>query len=177
MEIDIIIIAAIVVVLIVIALLLTRAVRKLKRLRSELERDRAAIEVLLKDRYDQMPRLIQTCRSFLGDDGRALRQVSGARKIYQKAATTSEKAAANCKISEALRILYAEAEGSPDLKGNATFTQLQSHLAEVEERITERSDLYSDDVQRFNTRLRRAPGSWLGRLGHVRALPPFDFHA
>ncbi|MGH9469217.1 MAG: LemA family protein [Terriglobia bacterium] len=166
-------IIVIVVVLVVIAVLVLRAARRLKRLRSELERDRAAVEALLKERYDQMPRLIQTCRSYLGDNQGALRQVSEARKNYQKASSLNEKTAADLLITDALRALYAEAEKSPDLKSNAAFAQLQSHLSEIEERIVERRELYGEEVDRYNRRLGRAPAKWIGRIGHVRPLPPF----
>lgn len=168
MEITAVVIIIFIVVLASIAAYLTHVARNLKRLQNNLEKDWAEIDKLLKQRSNELPRIIQTCRSYLPDEQEALKAVSEARSIYQKALTFQDKARADAVITQALHKLFAETKNSPQLESNNTFIQLQTNLMEIEETIAERRDLFNEDVQQFNARLRRIPGKWMSGRAHAK---------
>ncbi|MGH9325385.1 MAG: LemA family protein [Terriglobia bacterium] len=169
-----IVVIAIIVVLVSISVYLSRMARNLKRLQNNLDRDWIDIDKLLQQRSNQLPRIIQICRSYLPDEKAALKAVSEARSAYRKAATVQDKASADAGVTQALHQLFAEAKNSPPLESNNTFVQLQTDLMEIEETLAERRDLFNEDVQQFNSRLQRIPGKWMRGRAHVRPRPLFE---
>jgi LemA protein len=164
-------IVVIAVIIIVVLLYLSRSSKNLRLLKNELDRDWSDIEFLFKQRQDELPRLIQTSRSYMPGEKRTLDSVSAARALYQRATTAEQKAAANAVIGEALKDLFAVAGKHSDLQNDNTFAQLQTRIEEIDERISERCDLYSDGVNRFNIRLGRFPGSVVARFAGIEPRP------
>jgi LemA protein len=145
--------------------LLLRAGRTLRRASAQLDKDWSDIEVLVKQRNDHLPRLVQTCRAYMPADHPALKAVAETRSAYQKANSVGERAAADARIARSLQKLFSEAGQYDGLKNNHTFMQLHSRLVEIDETISERRDLFNEDVTRFNTRLAGFPGSLMkGKL-------------
>lgn len=166
----------IIAVLILIAILLViyfllRARRNLRRAASQLDKDWSDIEVFIKQRNDDLPRLLQTCRSYMPADHPALMAVSSARGASQKAGSIVEKSEANGKIVEALQTLFSAAGKSDGLKSNSIYLQLHTRLVELQEKIDDRCDLYNDDAARLNVRLARFPGSFFAGKGNLRPRP------
>jgi LemA protein len=164
----IIIVAVIVVVIILVSLYVIRSGKKLKRMRNELDKDWSDIEFLFKQRQDELPRLIQTSRSYMPEERQVLDSVSKARAEYQRAVTGEQKAVANAAISEKVKALFAAAGKHADLQNDNTFGQVQMRIFELEERIAERRDLYSMDVNRFNSRIARFPASLSARMAGLK---------
>ncbi len=173
MESVVIALAIIFAVILIGILLLIRSARGLKRANSELNKDWLNIETLLKQRNDELPRLIQTCRSYMPAEHEGFKLIPEARSACQRAASVEEKARADARLTHALQKLFSEAESYPDLKSNNTFAQLQSRLLEIEERIAERRELFNEDVRLFNARLHRPPGTWVRGMARVQPRPFF----
>jgi LemA protein len=158
-------------VVIVFLLYISRSTKRLRRLKNELDKDWSDIEFLFKQRQDELPRLIQTGRSYMPGEKRILDSVSAARALYQRATTAEQKVGANAAIGEALTNFFAVAGKHSDLQNNNTFVQVQTRIEEIDERISERCDLYNDGVKRFNTGLARFPGSVVARFAHLEPRP------
>ena len=165
------IVAVVVIIIIVVLLgiyLLLRSARNLRHAASQLDKDWSDIEIFLKQRNTELPRLIQTCRSYMPPDSRALQLVSEARNRYQKATSAGERAEAGASTAQAIQKLFSEAGNYDGLKNNITYVQIQNRLLELEERISERRDLFNEDVARFNTRLARFPGNLFAGKGTLK---------
>lgn len=173
MESVIIALAVIFVAILIGIILLIRSERGLKRANSELNKDWLNIETLLKQRNDELPRLLQTCRSYMPVEHESFRLILEARSTCQRATSVEEKARADARLAQALRKLFSEAESYPDLKSNNTFVQLQNRLLEIEERIAERREFFNEDVRLFNARLHRLPGKWVRGMARVQPRPFF----
>jgi LemA protein len=148
-----------------------RSTRRLRRMKNDLDKAWSDIEALFKQESDDLPRLIQTSRSYMPEEKPVLDSVSAARAAYQRAATSEQKAAANAAIRESLKHLFAAAEKHRDLQRNSTFAQLQTRISEIEERISDRCDLYDDEVNRFNARITHFPGNIPARFAGLRLRP------
>lgn len=174
LETILIVIAIVVAVVLLSVILLIRSAKKLRRMNSDLDKDWLEIDLLLKRRNDELPRLIQTCRSYMPADKEAFKLLSEARSSYQKAASIPAKAQADALMTEALRKLSSEAERFPELKSNHTFRQVCEQLLEIEERITERGELFNQDIKHFNDRLEGVPGKWVRGMAKARPRPVFE---
>src|SRR5947199_7303306 len=93
----------------------------LVRLRNENDRAWANIDVLLKQRHDEVPNLVETVKGYMQHERETLEAVTQARAASASAASIEQKAQADLMMTGALRGLFAVAENYPHLKGNYNF--------------------------------------------------------
>jgi LemA protein len=129
----------------------------LVRLRNENDRAWANIDVLLKQRHDEIPNLLETVKGYMQHEQQTLVAVTQARAASMNAASIGQKALADLKMASALRGLFAVAENYPQLKANENFLKLQNRISELEERIADRREFFNDDVNTYNTRIGQIP--------------------
>lgn len=129
----------------------------LVRLRNENDRAWANIDVLLKQRHDEIPNLVETVKGYMQHEQQTLVAVTQARAASMNAASIGQKALADFKVASALRGLFAVAENYPQLKANENFLKLQNRISELEERIADRREFFNDDVNTYNTRIGQIP--------------------
>jgi LemA protein len=136
----------------------------LVRLRNDIDKAWANIDVLLKQRHDELPKLIETCKGYMQYEQKTLQLVTETRAAVMRATSVSEKAQADSQLSGALKTLFAVAENYPDLKANANFLQLQKRISELEESIADRREFFNDDVNTYNIRIRQLPDVFIAGL-------------
>ncbi len=129
----------------------------LVRLRNENDRAWANIDVLLKQRHDEIPNLVETVKGYMQHEQQTLLAVTQARAASGNAGSIGQKAVADLQMASALRGLFAVAENYPQLKANANFLKLQNRISELEERIADRREFFNDDVNTYNTRIAQIP--------------------
>jgi LemA protein len=129
----------------------------LVRLRNENDRAWANIDVMLKQRHDEIPNLVETVKGYMQHEQQTLLAVTQARAASMSAASISQKAVADLQMAGALRGLFAVAENYPQLKANENFLKLQNRITELEERIADRREFFNDDVTTYNTRIGQIP--------------------
>jgi LemA protein len=129
----------------------------LVRLRNENDRAWANIDVMLKQRHDEIPNLVETVKGYMQHEQQTLLAVTQARAASMNASSISQKAVADLQMAGALRGLFAVAENYPQLKANENFLKLQNRITELEERIADRREFFNDDVTTYNTRIGQIP--------------------
>ncbi len=145
---------------------------ELVRLRNDNDRAWANIDVLLKQRHDEIPNLVEAVKGYMQHERQTLEAVTQARAASMSASTVGDKAQADLMMTGALRGLFAVAENYPQLKANENFLKLQNRISELEERIADRREFFNDDVNTYNTRMRQFPEIFLaGMMG----LKPREF--
>jgi LemA protein len=134
---------------------------ELVRLRNDNDRAWANIDVLLKQRHDEIPNLVETVKGYMQHEQQTLLAVTQARAASISAASIGQKAQAELMMTGALRGLFAVAENYPQLKANENFLKLQNRITELEERIADRREFFNDDVNTYNTRINQLPEVFL----------------
>ena len=129
----------------------------LVRLRNENDRAWANIDVLLKQRHDEIPNLVETVKGYMQHEQQTLLAVTQARSASMSASSIPQKAIAELQVTSALRGLFAVAENYPQLRANENFLKLQNRITELEERIADRREFFNDDVNTYNTRIGQIP--------------------
>ncbi len=137
------------------------------------------IDVLLKQRHDEIPKLVETCRQYMGYEQETLEKVMQARSAVASAQQAGDMAAlgqAEGQLRLGLGQLFAVAEAYPDLKTNETFQHLQSRISSLESAISDRREFYNESVNLYNIRLEQFPDLILARMFHFtpRELLEFD---
>ncbi len=141
---------------------------ELVRLRNENDRAWANIDVLLKQRHDEIPNLVSCVKGYMDHERQTLEAVALARTASIGAASIPQKAQADVRLTGALHTLFAVAERYPDLKANQNFLAVQKRISELEERIADRREFFNDDVATYNTRIAQLPEVFLARQMRLR---------
>ena len=126
-------------------------------LRNEIRRAWSNIDVLLKQRYDEIPRLVEVCKGYVKHEREVLELVAQARAYAFQARGIVAQAHAEERLSEAVRSVFAVVEKYPDLKANESFLKLQARITELENEIADRREMYNQCVTAFNTRRESFP--------------------
>jgi len=145
----------------------------LVRLRNENDRALANIDVLLKQRHDEIPNLVETVKGYMQHEQQTLLAVTQARAASMNAASINQKAVADLKLESALRGLFAVAENYPQLKANENFLKLQNRISELEECIADRREFFNDDVNTYNTRIGQIPDVFVASFMGLKPRPMF----
>jgi LemA protein len=160
------ILAGLTVMLVVVGLAIYAIIiyNELVRLQNDNDRAWANIDVLLKQRHEEIPNLVETVKGYMQHEQQTLLAVTEARAASLSAGSIGQKAQADLLITGALRGLFAVAENYPDLKANQNFLKLQNRISELEERIADRREFFNDDVNTYNTRIKQIPDLFLANI-------------
>ena len=135
-------------------------------LRQRVSQAFADIDVQLKQRHDLIPNLIETVKGYATHEKSTLDAVIKARNSAMAAQGPAAQASAENALTGALRGLIALGEAYPDLKANTNFQQLQTELADIENKIAAARRFFNNAVQEYNTGIQQFPASMVaGSLG------------
>jgi len=118
------------------------------------------IDVLLKQRHDELPKLVEVCKQYMGYEQETLERVMQARSRVAQAREGGDVAAlgtAETQLRLGLGNLFALAEAYPDLKANETFQHLQNRVTALENSIADRREYYNESVNLNNVRIEQFP--------------------
>jgi len=153
--------------LIVIVVYVISVFNGLVRLKNNIKKAFANIDVLLKQRIDELPKLIESVKGYMKHERGTLTELTKARTEFMNAKTIAEKAKADGIISGALKTLFAVAENYPNLKANENFIQLQGRISGIENELSDRREFYNDSVNTYNIRIQSIPDRFVaGMLGY-----------
>ncbi len=126
----------------------------------------ANIDVLLKQRHDELPKLVETCKQYMGYEQETLEKVMQARSAVSAAREKGDVSAlgpAETQLRMGLGNLFALAEAYPDLKANDSFQHLQGRISGLENAIADRREFYNESVNNNNVRIEQFPDVIIAR--------------
>jgi LemA protein len=116
--------------------------------------------VLLKQRHDELPKLVEVCKQYMGYEQETLQKVMEARSQVAQAregGNLPALGAAETQLRLGLGNLFALAEAYPDLKADTTFQHLQNRITALENSIADRREYYNESVNLNNVRIEQFP--------------------
>jgi LemA protein len=126
-------------------------------LRNNIDKAWANIDVLLKQRSDLIPNLVETVKGYKAYEKSVFEDITRLRTAMMSAEGPAAKAKASDAISASLKSIFAVAENYPDLKASENFLKLQEQLSSIENQIADRREFYNDSVLLYNTRIHSIP--------------------
>lgn len=136
------------------------------------------IDVLLKQRHDELPKLVETCKQYMKFEQETLEKVMQARADAQAARQAGDVkgvGAAETQMRLGLGNLFAVAEAYPELKANQSFQQLQARISGLENAIADRREFYNESVNINNVRIEQFPDLIVARLFKFGAFDLLEF--
>ena len=136
------------------------------------------IDVLLKQRHDELPKLVETCKQYMQYEQETLEKVMQARAAVFAAREKGDVGAVGAAESQ-LRLglgnLFAVAEAYPELKANETFQHLQARISGLEDSIADRREFYNESVNNNNVRIEQFPDLIIARMFNFKAAELLEF--
>ena len=153
----ILVVIAVIVVLVILYLIGTY--NSLVNLRNKVRDQWSQIDVVLKNRNDLIPNIVETVKGYAKHEKENLNEVIEARSKMASASTKEDEMKASGAVTEALGKLFALAESYPDLKANQNFIELQNSLNEIEEKIRFARQFYNDTVLTYQNKIEMFPSN------------------
>jgi len=138
----------------------------------------ANIDVLLKQRHDELPKLVEVCKQYKQFEQSTLQKVIEARSQVQSARERQDIPAlgqAEGMLRMGLGNIFAVAEAYPELKANEHFMQLQTRITSLENGIADRRELYNESVNINNVQIEVFPASIIANLFSFGEKPLLEF--
>ncbi|HEX8980422.1 MAG TPA: LemA family protein [Parasulfuritortus sp.] len=140
----------------------------------------ANIDVLLKQRHDELPKLVETCKQYKEFEQATLERVTEARNLVHQARERGDVQGlglAETALRTGLGQVFAVVEAYPDLKANQQFMQLLQRVSTLEDAIADRRELYNDSVNINNVRIEQFPDSIVAGMFSFRRAQLLRFDA
>ena len=137
------------------------------RLKNNVDQAWSNIDVLLKQRHDELPKLVDACRQYMQHERGVLEKVTQARAAVhsaREAGDVGSLGAAETELRAGLSRLFAVAENYPELRANENFQHLQDRISQLEAQIADRREFYNDIVNANNTRIEQFPDNVIATL-------------
>jgi len=139
------------------------------RLSRNIDKAWSNIDVLLKQRHDEIPKLVKVCEGYMKFESETLQKITAARTACMQAKTVGQSSKAEGELAGALKTLFAVAENYPDLKANQNFNQLQQRVSYLESQIADRREFYNDSVNNYNIRIHQIPDMFVAGMLQMKA--------
>jgi LemA protein len=138
----------------------------------------ANMDVALKQRHDELPKLVEVCKQYREFEQSTLQAVIEARSQVHNAREAQDVAGLS-RAESALRAgvgrLFAVAEAYPDLKTNQQYMQLQQRISGLESLISDRRELYNEAVNVNNVGIESFPEVIIARMFGFGSLALLEF--
>jgi LemA protein len=138
----------------------------------------ANLEVLLKQRHDELPKLVEVCKQYRQFEADTLQKVMEARSRVFGASTSQDMQAlgsAETALRGSVANLFAVAEAYPALKTNEQFMNLQARITSLENGIADRREFYNESVNINNVRIDTFPDVIVARMFDIPARQLLEF--
>ena len=149
-------------------------------LKNEAARSWSNIDILLKQRHDEIPKLVEVCKQYMQFERDTLERVmlarAGANSAREKGDIRAVGAAENA-LRAGLGSLFATVEAYPDLKANETLLRLMARITGLENAIADRREYYNEAANYNNVRIEVFPDVVVARLFAFRHAELLEFSA
>lgn len=138
----------------------------------------ANIDVLLKQRHDELPKLIEVCKQYMGYEKDTMERIIKARSAVASARENTDISAlgaAETQLRMGLGNLFALAESYPDLKADQSFQHLQTRITGLENSIADRREFYNEAVNNNNVRIEQFPDVIIARFFNFKEADLLEF--
>ncbi len=139
----------------------------LVRIKHNVSKAWSNIDVLLKQRHDEIPKLVETCKQYMKFEQETLEKVMQARSQVSEARQKQDVpglGAAEGALRMGLGQLFALAEDYPELRANENFQHLQARISTLENTIADRREFYNESVNINNIAIDTFPDLIVARL-------------
>lgn len=144
-------------------------------MRQRIDKAWANIEVALRQRWDELPNLVNAVRDVMAFEQDVLQRVTELRSAYAPTAPVGQQGTTSAATSAAVRQLFGVVERYPEVRSATNVAELQTEIERLENLIADRRELYNDAVNINNVRIEQFPAVIVARLFNFEDKPLLEF--
>jgi len=164
----------IIVAIVLVVVWIISLYNRLVGFRNNRENAFANVDVQLRQRYDLVPQLVATVKGYATHEREVLEKVTAARSAAMSATTINERIAADNSLTSALAGLKVSVEAYPDLKANQNFLQLQTELADIENKLAASRRYFNSATRELNNGVQSFPSNIIAGMFGFKTEPMFE---
>ena len=162
------------IIIIVFLILFLIIYNSLVMLKNHVSKAWSNIDVLLKQRYEELPKLVETVKGYMKYESNLFKDITKARASYNNSKNLKEVVQSNELITSTLNSIFIAVENYPNLKANTNFQKLQLRISELEDMIADRREFFNDCVTTYNTRIQQIPYNFFAKILNYKIKKLFD---
>ncbi len=124
----------------------------------------ANIESIMKQRHDELPKLVDACKAYMAHEQGVLATVTELRSAYQRAHDREEKVQVENALNRGVGAMRVVVEKYPELKANAQFEQINTRISALESILNNRREQFNQAVTHYNVFIGQFPALLLAPL-------------
>jgi LemA protein len=166
------------ILIVVVTIYAIATYNRLILLKNSIKKAWANIDVLLKQRHDELPKLVAVCREYMRHEQETLERVVAARSRVNDARVSGNVqalATAEGLLRSGLGQLFALVESYPELKANENFQHLQARITSIENALADRREFYNETVNNNNVAIDVFPDVLIARWFNFRPARMLEF--
>ena len=166
--------------LVVLIVYVVSIYNQLVRIKHNVSKAWSNIDVLLKQRHDEIPKLVETCKQYMKFEQGTLEKVMQARSQVSDARQKQDVPGlgmAEGALRMGLGQLFALAEDYPELRANENFQHLQGRISSIENTIADRREFYNESANINNIGIEQFPDLIVARLFGFGSRDLLEFEA
>lgn len=145
------------------------------RRKNDVENAFASIDVMLRKRYDLIPKVVEAVKAYMKYEKEVLAEITGLRvKALSQNMTAEERVQLENRLGAKLTHLLIAVENYPDLKASTNFLQLQGSLNEVEEQLAASRRAFNAAVTLYNNSIEVFPSNIIASVMNYRRRTLFE---
>ena len=149
-----------IIILIIVIIWFVYVLNRFIYLKKRIERSKSVIDVFLKERFDLIPNLVESCKGYLNYEKETLSKIVELRTDFAK--NNNQKSGE--KLNKYYKELIGIFENYPELKANETILILQKQLEKLESEIAAARRIYVNDITSYNTLVRKIPSNLVAKI-------------
>ena len=151
---------------------------QLVTLKNNTKKSWSNIDILLKQRNSELPKLVDTCKQHMDYEQETLVRVIAARKNAEAALQSGDiqqLSNAEHSLESSLINLFSVVEDYPELKASDAFLRLQTRITSLEDSISDRREFYNESAATMNTRREQFPDNIIANTFNFEAFQLMEF--
>ena len=149
------------IVIVIITGIILSNYNKFVRANNKVSESESAIDVLLNQRFDLLPNIIETVKGYTKHESGTLEELAKLRSSYNNTGFSIDETE---KINKKFSSIMVLAESYPELKANSQFMSLQSTLSDIEDKLNDARLYYNNTVTRYNNMVESIPSNIVAKI-------------
>jgi len=164
-------------ILVIVALVtfLVKSYNQIVILRNNVDKAFSNIDVILKQRADEVPNLVRVVKATALNENTVLKELTALRSQYNQSEKTNEKVKIAGAMEGKIKSFFVTAENYPQIKASQSFLELQNRLSDLEDMIADRREYFNDSVNLYNTGIQIFPDMIFAKMMRYQKMEMLKF--
>lgn len=164
-----------IIIIVAVISFLVKSYNQIVILRNNVEKAFANIDVILKQRADEIPNLVRVVKAAALYENTTLKELVALRSQYLQSENTNDKIKIAEDINGKIKSVLVSVESYPEIKATQSYLELQKRLSDLENMIADRREYFNDSINLYNTGIQVFPDLLFAKIMSYQKMKMLEF--